>query len=230
MLVLTFSQFSYSFPQTASDNGNKPRVIASAKAYLISIQTNDNKQLVALANYVQPLITEWKYATIDNFTKHILYKKPDAYVRLPVAQALQKIEVELAAKGLGLKFYDAYRPYSVTAEMWKVVPDERYAANPNKGSGHNRGAAVDVSLVNLASKEELLMPTKFDDFTERAHHSYTNLSKDVLVNRQLLKSVMEKYGFVALETEWWHYSLPNASAQFELLDLSFKLLKRIIKN
>ncbi len=133
------------------------------------------------------------------------------------------------AKGIGLKFFDAYRPYSVTKKMWQVVPDARYAANPAKGSGHNRGAAVDVTLINLKTKEELTMPTGFDDFTEKAHHNYLNLPTQVIANRKLLKSTMEKYGFAALETEWWHYSIPNAASKFELLDLSFNQIKKLVE-
>ncbi len=113
--------------------------------------------------------------------------------------------------------------------MWEVVPDARYAANPAKGSGHNRGAAVDVTLINLQTKEELTMPTGFDDFTEKAHHNYLNLPTQVIVNRELLKSTMEKFGFSALETEWWHYSIPNAANKFELLDLSFNQIKKLVK-
>ncbi len=193
-----------------------------------SIKDDSNKTLVPLKKYITPLISYWKYATVDNFTHQVLYDSPVAYVRLPAAIALKKVQEELGLKGLGLKFFDAYRPYSVTKKMWKVVPDERYAANPATGSGHNRGAAVDVTLVQISTGEELLMPTAFDDFTEKAHHNYMNLSEEIIENRKLLRTVMEKHGFVALETEWWHYSLPNAG-KFELLDLSFKQIKQLIK-
>lgn len=111
--------------------------------------------------------------------------------------------------------------------MWKIVPDERYAANPAKGSGHNRGIAVDVTLVKIATGEELPMPTAFDDFSEKAHHNYMQLSNEIIANRTLLKTIMEKHGFTPLATEWWHYSLSGMGEQFELLDLNFKLLKKI---
>ncbi|MEJ7677404.1 MAG: M15 family metallopeptidase [Segetibacter sp.] len=180
-----------------------------------------------LKEYVNMLVTDFKYATSNNFTHHILYNNPQAYVRLPVAILLKKVQEELIAKGLGLKVFDAYRPYSVTKEMWKVIPDERYAANPAKGSGHNRGAAVDVTLVKISTGEELPMPTGFDDFSEKAHHTYMNLPEEVLQNRALLKTIMEKHGFISLSTEWWHYSLSNAATDFELLDLSFNELKKL---
>jgi len=178
-------------------------VISDILLYKSSVKKNSENRMVRLKEYLHPLITDFKYATYNNFTHRILYTHPEAYLRLPVAMALQKVQKELKAKGLALKIFDAYRPYSVTKEMWKVVPDQRYAANPAKGSGHNRGEAVDLTLVKVSSGEELPMPTGFDDFTEKAHHSYRDLPEDVLQNRALLKTTMEKYGFRALSTEWW---------------------------
>ncbi len=205
----------------------KLQVISTVSAYNNSIKQDENKKMALLKKYVVPFISDFKYATDSNFTHQILYLNPDAYVRLTVARVLEKVQEDLVTKGLGLKFFDAYRPYSVTKKMWKVVPDERYAANPAKGSGHNRGIAVDVTLVKIPSGEELTMPTGFDDFSEKAHHNYKNLPEDVLRNRALLKTTMEKYGFQALNTEWWHYSLANTSVAFELLDLSFSQLKKL---
>jgi zinc D-Ala-D-Ala dipeptidase len=204
-------------------------VIETIRQYKSTIKTDTGKRMVAVKKYVQPLITEWFYADIGNFTHKVLYKRPEAYVRKEAAEALAKVQQELRAKGLGLKFFDAYRPYSVTQKMWEVVPDARYAANPAKGSGHNRGAAVDVTLVNLQTGLELLMPTPFDDFTEKAHHNYKDLPADVIANRDLLRATMEKYGFVALDTEWWHYYLPNAGDRFPLMDLSFRQMKRMAR-
>jgi D-alanyl-D-alanine dipeptidase len=122
--------------------------------------------------------------------------------------------------GLGLKIFDAYRPYSVTEKMWEPVQDDRYAADPKKGSGHNRGVAVDLTIINLKNNEALDMGTGFDNFSDTAHHAFTNLPEDVLQNRLLLKNIMEQHGFKALDTEWWHYSLPNAK-EFELMNISF---------
>ncbi|WP_158559165.1 M15 family metallopeptidase [Deminuibacter soli] len=201
-------------------------VVNSYSAYSAAAAADSNQLMVNLVNYISPLITDWKYATDSNFTHTVLYTNPAAFARLPAARALQQVQAALTKKGLSLKFYDAYRPYAVTQQMWAVVPDDRYAANPAKGSGHNRGAAFDVSIVELSTGRELPMPTPFDDFTEKAHHDYMQLPANVLANRQLLKTVMEKYGFTALSTEWWHYSLPNAAARFPLLNLSFDDLRK----
>src|SRR5437867_1601617 len=82
---------------------------------------------------------------------------------------------ELNEKGLGLKIFDAYRPYSVTVKFWELIKDERYVANPSKGSGHNRGIAVDLTIIHLKTNEELNMGTGFDNFTDTAHQAFVNL-------------------------------------------------------
>ena len=109
--------------------------------------------------------------------------------------------------------------------MWERVKDDRYAADPKKGSGHNRGIAVDLTLINLKTGKELNMGTGFDNFTDSAHHAFTNLPEEILQNRLLLKKIMEEHGFKSLDTEWWHYSLP-AAANFQLLDINFKDLEK----
>ncbi len=204
-------------------------VITSSTFYKNTVEKDTTKRLVRLSDYISPFLVDWKYASADNFTKTVLYDDPVAYLRIEAAEALQKVQKELNKQNLGIKIFDAYRPYNVTKKMWQVVPDDRYAANPAKGSGHNRGAAVDLTLIDLTTNKEIGMPTAFDDFTEKAHHTYTDLSEKILANRNLLRSTMEKYGFVALETEWWHYYLPNAAQRFELLDLDFKTLKQLIR-
>jgi D-alanyl-D-alanine dipeptidase len=225
--VISCSHLAFSQDFKTSQHEKKPVIINNVASYTNSISDDANKKVVLLQQIIPQLVIDLKYATKNNFTKQILYKKPEAFLRLQAAIALKKINEELAEMGLGLKVFDAYRPYRITKKMWKLVHDERYVANPVKGSGHNRGAAVDVTLVKNPTKEELLMPTAFDDFTEKAHHNYMSLSNEIINNRALLKKIMEKHGFVALETEWWHYSLPNAASRFELLDLDFEELKEL---
>ena len=204
-------------------------IISSLDSYKNTTLLDTSQQLVDLQTYLTPFYSDFKYATTTNFTGKVLYKDPKAYLRLPAARALQCALDQLFKKGLSLKIYDAYRPYTVTKKMWNYVPDPRYTANPAKGSGHNRGAAVDLTLVWLKTGEELEMPTAFDNFSERAHHNYMNLPKQAIANRALLRTVMEKAGFVALETEWWHYALPNAAQRFKLMDLSFAQLDSLKK-
>jgi zinc D-Ala-D-Ala dipeptidase len=214
---------------TSNNTAKKPlpRVLtADSITYITDNQLDTGKSMVSLTKYLQPLICDWRYATKDNFTGQILYTNPEAFLRLPAAKALRAVQEELKQQNLSLKIYDAYRPYQVTKKMWEIVSDERYTANPAKGSGHNRGAAVDVSLVDLSTGQELRMPTGYDDFSEKAHHDYMKLDPVQLRNRKLLRDVMEKHGFVALETEWWHYYLRNPE-QFELLDLDFDEMRKL---
>lgn len=145
-----------------------------------------------------------RYATADNFTKEALYPKSRCLLRRSVAKRLSLAQAELASRGLGLKVWDCYRPLSIQKRLWALVPDPRYVADPKKGSRHNRGAAVDVTLVD-AQGAELPMPTGFDDFSERAHRDYDGAPPAASRNRQTLDGVMLKHGFVGLSTEWWHF-------------------------
>ena len=110
--------------------------------------------------------------------------------------------------------------------MWELVKDERYTANPAKGSGHNRGIAADLTIIDLKTGKELDMGTGFDNFTDSAHHVFKNLPEQVLNNRHLLKSTMEKYGFKAFDTEWWHYFWVDGK-EYEVMNLTFKQLKKL---
>ena len=112
----------------------------------------------------------------------------------------------------------------MTVRMWNLIKDDRYVADPKKGSGHNRGIAVDLTLINKASGAELDMGTGFDNFSDTAHQKFPNLPSVVLQNRQLLKTTMEKYGFTPLETEWWHFSWNHSD--FEVLDIEPKKFKK----
>ncbi len=145
-----------------------------------------------------------RYATTNNFTGRKVYPEARCLLREGTARKLSAVQRELEGMGLGLKVLDCYRPLEVQKKFWALAPDERYVANPAKGSRHNRGAAVDVTLVTAAG-EELPMPTGFDDFTEKAHRDYQALPAEAIRNRALLERVMKKHGFDPLPTEWWHF-------------------------
>lgn len=204
------------------------RYIASEKNYKHTLKKDNHKQMVELKTKMPDLVYDLRYATVNNFVKLPLYPVTTTctFLRLPAANALQLVQEELKQKGYGLKIFDAYRPYSVTVKFWELIKDERYVANPSKGSGHNRGLAVDLTIIDLKTGVELDMGTGFDNFTDTAHHSFTQLSPTVLQNRKLLKEVMQKYGFNLLETEWWHYYWPN-DRNYEVLDMDFKKLKKL---
>lgn len=204
-------------------------VVNDLKTLLHQIEADPKKQMVDLSNIRPALIFDLKYTTADNFMKEILYPPiQTTWLRKPAAEALQKAANELALLNLGVKIFDGYRPYSVTEKMWEPIKDDRYAADPAKGSGHNRGISIDLTLVDLSSGKELTMPTEFDNFSDTAHHSFMALSPEIIKNRSLLKTVMEKYGFIALSTEWWHFYLPESS-EFELLNIPFSELRKLKK-
>lgn len=201
-------------------------VIKSIKIYKGLVKNNPSARMTDVKKCIPLILLDLRYATNDNFTHRKLYPAlTTTYLRQTVVQALDSIQTELRARGLGLKIFDAYRPYGVTKKMWDLIKDERYVANPAKGSGHNRGTTVDLTLVQLVTGQELDMGTGFDNFSDTAHHTFTHLPEQILGNRKLLREVMESHGFAALETEWWHYSLAGAT-RFALLDISFKKLKR----
>ncbi|TAG93670.1 MAG: peptidase M15 [Oscillatoriales cyanobacterium] len=159
-----------------------------------------------------------RYATTNNFLKRKLYSTAKCALRSSVAEKLGKVQTDLEKIGLGLKVYDCYRPFSVTKQMWDFLPDPNYVANPARGSRHNRGAAVDLTLVDRTGKE-LEMPTPYDDFTTRAHRDYAGGSTQSRKNRQLLEDAMKKQGFVGITTEWWHFDSEDWQ-KFAILDVS----------
>ncbi len=183
-----------------------------ADARLIDIRSVNNKIAIDI-----------RYATTNNFLKRKLYPVARCVLRGAAARTLSQVQDDLVKQGLGLKVYDCYRPLSVQKQMWGVLPDNRYVANPTQGSRHNRGAAVDVTLVDRNGRE-LEMPTGFDDFTERASRDYMGASPQALKNRQLLENAMKKYGFIPLPTEWWHFDAPGWE-KFSILDVSFGAIR-----
>jgi zinc D-Ala-D-Ala dipeptidase len=153
-----------------------------------------------------------KYATTDNFVKEKMYNCGKCFLRPEVADAIAKANKELNKKGLGLKMFDCYRPRPFQQKLWDKVPDDRYVTNPKKGSMHNRGAAVDLTLVDKNGKE-LDMGTPFDFFGEKAYQTCTTLPKEVLENRKTLNTALENVGFKTIRTEWWHFSYTKKKYQ-----------------
>lgn len=198
-------------------------LVNSVKEYKKQVNEDATMELVDLEKVIDNVVLDIRYATANNFTGEVIYQSPKAYARKPVAAALQLVQDSLASLNLGLKIYDAYRPYAATLKFYDVYPDTDFVADPRNGSRHNRGCAVDVSLVNLATKQELAMPTAFDDFSEKAHSTYINLPEPALQNRAILIGVMAYFGFSVISTEWWHYDF-NGWEKFPLMDLSFEEL------
>ena len=174
-----------------------------------------NNNLVNVMSIDSTFILDLKYATADNFLGKPVYKVAKCYLLKPVAIKLSEANKKFKKLGLRIKIYDGYRPHSVQKEMWKLVPNSMYVANPANGSSHNRGCAVDITLVDSLGNE-LIMPTGFDNFTERAHHDFMDLPAEAIKNRATLKRIMIESGFVPLSSEWWHYSTPNCKETVSL--------------
>lgn len=219
--------FSTSYSSYSQDTLKRPTVTSKMEEYHSQLLAAPGKKMLELKSVMPELIYELRYASLNNFMKRYMYPKGTTlcFMRKDAVDALKKVQGSLAGKGYGLKIFDGYRPYSVTVKFWELVRDERYVANPAKGSGHNRGIAVDLTIIDLSSGKELDMGTGFDNFTDSAHHDFNALPASVLQHRRLLRETMEQAGFRALETEWWHYFLPGAD-RYELLDLPFKKLKK----
>lgn len=169
---------------------------------------------VNLRTFSDDFVYDIKYATKDNFLHEKIYNCGECYLRYSTVKALLAANRDFLKKGLRIKIFDCYRPLSVQKKMWQIVSNPSYVANPAKGSIHNRGGAVDISLVTIDGKE-LQMGTPFDFFGKEASHSYKKFSKEVIKNRKILKSIMQKNNFTALQSEWWHYNL-NFSESFTL--------------
>ncbi|MEB3265470.1 MAG: M15 family metallopeptidase [Cyanobacteriota bacterium] len=165
-------------------------------------QSSELVSLLALAP--RPLL-ELRYASPYNVLQTTLYPGIEPRLRCPVALALQQVQRDLAREGLGLKVWDAYRPLAVQQRMWEAIRDPRYVSDPAVNAGrHTRGTAVDVTLVDQRGRE-LPMPTDFDDFSEAAHQNAPGISRERAANAQRLRRAMERRGFVAFATEWWHF-------------------------
>jgi D-alanyl-D-alanine dipeptidase len=184
------------------------------------------EDLVDLQTINPRIRLELRYATADNFVGKAMYRTSKCFLRREVAGRLSKVQEELEKLGLGLKVWDGYRPLSVQKEFWKLVPDERYVASPVKGSRHNRGAAVDVTLVDREGKE-FEMPTKYDDFSEAAG-AFAPCSERAGENRKVLQRAMKAHGFEIFPTEWWHFDAVGWQ-KYEVLDLSFEEIEAAAK-
>lgn len=165
---------------------------------------------VRLAEFSDGFAYDLRYATKNNFLNEKVYDCAECYARVKTVKALLAANSDFHHKGVRIKFFDCYRPNSVQYKMWAIVPNPQYVANPKKGSIHNKGGAVDITLETLAGKE-LNMGTDFDFFGKRAYHDMTDLPQEILDNRKILKQTMEKHGFWSIRTEWWHYNLGAAS-------------------
>lgn len=206
----------------AQQNGNL-QVINRMKDYQASIIINPDNRLVEIKKHIPNIKLDIRYATKNNFVGQAVYKQSRAFARLPVVHALQEVQKELNQSGLGLKIFDAYRPYAVTVKFYELAANKDFVADPKQGSRHNRGCAVDLTLINLKTGEELPMPTSYDSFAPEAAPDFKDLPGNIKRNRDTLRSIMERYGFSVLYNEWWHFDF-NGWKNYDLMDIPFDQL------
>lgn len=209
--------------QKALYNPKKLKIINNYKTYKADYQLNPNNELVEIKKAIPSVILDIKYATKNNFMKQVMYKQARAFARKPVVDKLKKIQAALNKKGYGLKIFDAYRPYDVTVAFYQKASDKNFVADPKKGSRHNRGCAVDLTLINFKTKVEIPMGTPYDSFAKEASPSYKNLPQEVIKNRAFLISVMQANGFKVLTNEWWHFDFKGWQ-NYDLMDIPFEQL------
>jgi zinc D-Ala-D-Ala dipeptidase len=178
--------------------------------------------LVELIKLDRTIKLDIRYATSNNFLGRPVYKEARAFLQRPAAEALVRANNALRKNGYGLIIHDGYRPWSVTKIFWDATPQDKkqFVADPAQGSRHNRGCAVDLSLFDLKTGKEVVMPSGYDEMTERSHINYTGGTAEATRLRDMLRAAMEAEGFAVYEPEWWHYDYKDWK-QYPILNISF---------
>jgi zinc D-Ala-D-Ala dipeptidase len=178
--------------------------------------------LVELVALDPTLKLDVRYATPDNFTGRAVYPEARVFLQRPAAEALVRAHRALAPRGYGLLLFDGYRPWRITKLFWDVTPRAKrnFVANPNRGSKHNRGSAVDLTLYDLQTGREVAMPSAYDDMSRRAAPGYAGGTPDERARRDLLRSALESEGFTVEPNEWWHFNYKDWR-EYPILDIPF---------
>lgn len=193
--------------------------------YKTSLKTDPDKELVDLEKVIPGVVLDIRYATANNLTGEKIYRLAKAYARRPVAEALKKAQADFVKLGYGIKIFDGYRPYSATVKFYETMKgDTTYVASPYKGSRHNRGCAIDMTILDLKSKKDLKMPSDYDAPVKESWPSTPVADPEVRKNRDTLISVMEKNGFKVYTTEWWHFDFIGWE-KFEVMNIDFEELR-----
>lgn len=186
----------------------------------------DRFDLVEIRSINPNIQIDLKYATSDNFCGRPLYSVERCFLRREVAEKLSRVQEELESMNLGLLVWDGYRPHSVQYMMWEVSPTPGYVGNPERGSKHNRGAAVDLTIFDPQQQGPVRMPTPYDEFSGRAHANAVIADKVAVKNRNLLQTLMKKHGFQTIRTEWWHFDAVGWN-RFDIANVPIEDLARM---
>ena len=185
-----------------------------------------NSDLIELIKLDSTFKLDIRYATDNNLMGRPVYKEARAFLQRPAAEALAKVNAELRILGYGLLIFDGYRPWSITKLFWDITPREKriFVADPSKGSRHNRGCAIDLSLYDLETGKEIEMPGEYDEMTERSYPDYKGGTELQRKMRDLLRSKMEVNGFTVYEYEWWHFDFKDWRL-YRIENISFHEIK-----
>src|SRR4051812_229918 len=186
--------------------------------------------LLELTTLDKTLKLDIRYATANNFVGRPVYSEARAFLQRPAAEALVRVNKKLKIQGLGLVIFDGYRPWTITKLFWDVVPEDKrkFVADPVKGSKHNRGCAVDLSVYEIESGNLIPMPSGFDEFTERASPDYKGGSDEERASRDMLGRLMEAEGFTVNPNEWWHFDYKTWQ-DYAIYDISFDEAAKVKK-
>lgn len=223
ILMLLLSQSACLFAQKSSKNPYGLDIVNTESAYRKSVKEHPDHELIDIKKAIPGIVLDIRYASKNNFMQRVMYPQAKAFARKPVVDQLRKIQAKLKTKGYGLKIYDAYRPYAITVAFYQQASDKHFVAHPNSGSRHNRGCAIDLSIINLKTKKELRMPTAYDSFSAAAAPGYKELPAEVIKNRDFLIKTMEANGFRVMYNEWWHFDF-RGWERFKLMDIPFNKL------
>jgi alpha-L-fucosidase len=200
------------------------KTVATLAEYKSLCARDPQQQIAYLPDIIPGIKLDIRYATANNLMRRPMYRTAAAFLRLPAAQALLAAEQDLKPMGYGLKIYDGYRPYQVTVAFYEAYHDTTFVASPYTGSRHNRGCAVDLTLVDLKTGKELFMPTPYDAMTQQASATWTGgISAEAIANRKILQDVMLKHGFVIYPAEWWHFDFSDWR-HYPVTDVTFEQL------
>ncbi|MBL9037988.1 MAG: D-alanyl-D-alanine dipeptidase [Archangium sp.] len=189
-------------------------------ALLALVVSATPEPLVEVVSVIPEAVVDLRYATPDNFMKRQVYPAGARCLLVRgVAERLKRASDALRAQGFRLKLYDCYRPHSVQWALWKVMPKPGYVADPRTGSNHNRGTAIDLTLVRLDGSA-VEMPSGYDEFSPSAHHGFAGGTEASRKHREVLRAAMERAGFTRNRMEWWHYDAPSPRS-FPLRDEPF---------
>jgi len=217
-ITLVLSSFNIAFPQ-----GCPFPIINTIDAYNKAVVKNHDNELIEIRKEIPSVALDITYATSNNLAKKPVYSMAAAFARKPVVQSLKKIQQELNKQGLGLKIFDGYRPYAVTCLFYAALRDTTFVAAPWRGSKHNRGCALDLTVIDLKTGKELDMPSAYDEATERSYQSYDKCTPLQATNRKLLRDVMTANGFQIYPYEWWHFDFVGWE-KYEIMDIDFEVL------